>query len=192
LIGATTRAGLLSAAMRDRFGLVFHLDFYSREDIAEILRRSAKRLEVPYDADALERLAGRARGTPRVANRLLRRTRDFAQVRGDGRLDVGTVDQALDILQIDGRGLDEQDRSYLNALIRTYNGGPAGVEALAASLGQERDTLEDVVEPFLLQIGFVARTRQGRVATRAACEHLGLPYRETEAGADAADQDTLF
>ncbi|UCG31636.1 MAG: Holliday junction branch migration DNA helicase RuvB, partial [Phycisphaerales bacterium] len=178
--------------LRDRFGLVFHLDFYSTEDIAEILRRSARRLGVPYDPDALERLAGRARGTPRVANRLLRRTRDFAQVRGQGRLDVRTVDQALDILQIDDHGLDEQDRSYLRALIQTYNGGPAGVEALAASLGQERDTLEDVVEPFLLQIGFVARTRQGRVATRAAYEHLSVPYREPADGRDATDQDSLF
>jgi Holliday junction DNA helicase RuvB len=192
LIGATTRAGLLSGALRDRFGLVFHLDFYGTEEIAEILRRSARRLEVPYDADALQRLAGRARGTPRVANRLLRRTRDFAQVRGDGRLDARTVDQALDILQIDKCGLDEQDRSYLRALIHTYNGGPAGVEALAASLGQERDTLEDVVEPFLLQLGFVARTRQGRVATAAAYEHLGLPYHERADGRDTADQDSLF
>jgi len=193
LIGATTRAGLLSAAMRDCFGLVFHLDFYSTDEIAEILRRSAKRLEIAYDPQALERLAGRARGTPRVANRLLRRTRDFAQVRGDGRLDPRTVDQALNILQIDQRGLDEQDRAYLNTLICTYNGGPAVVEALAASLGQERDTLEDVVEPFLLQIGLVARTRQGRVATRAAHDHLGLPYRETETPPDTpADQDSLF
>jgi Holliday junction DNA helicase RuvB len=192
LIGATTRAGLLSGALRDRFGLVFHLDFYSTEEVAEILRRSARRLEVPYDPNALQRLAGRARGTPRVANRLLRRTRDFAQVRGHGRLDVRTVNQALDILQIDEHGLDEQDRGYLRALIHTYNGGPAGVEALAASLGQERDTLEDVVEPFLLQTGFVARTRQGRVATRAAYEHLGVPYREPTGGRDAADQDSLF
>jgi len=192
LIGATTRAGLLSAALRDRFGLIFHFDFYNVEEITEILRRSAKRLEVPYDPDALQILARRARGTPRVANRLLRRTRDFAQVRGQGRLDVYTVDQALDILQIDQRGLDQQDRAYLRALVNTYRGGPAGVEALAASLGQERDTLEDVVEPFLLQIGFLARTRQGRCATQAAYEHLGLPYPGPTAEAGSADQDTLF
>jgi Holliday junction DNA helicase RuvB len=192
LIGATTRAGLLSAAMRDRFGLNFHLDFYDVEDIAEILRQSAGRLEVPHDADALQMLAHRARGTPRVANRLLRRTRDFAQVRGEGRLDCPTVDRALEILQIDRLGLDELDRAYLRALINTYNGGPAGIEALAASLGQERDTLEDVVEPFLLQIGFVVRTRQGRCATRSACDHLGLPYKEPNSVAGNTDQDTLF
>ena len=192
LIGATTRAGLLSAAMRDRFGLSCHLDFYCVEEIAEILRRSAKRLEVPYRPEALQILARRARGTPRVANRLLRRARDFAQVRGEGKLDAGTVDEALNILQIDQQGLDEQDRAYLRTLVNTYRGGPAGVEALAASLGQERDTLEDVVEPFLLQIGFVARTRQGRLATRAAYEHLGLPYAEPPPEPGGTNQETFF
>jgi Holliday junction DNA helicase RuvB len=177
LIGATTRSGLLTAAMRDRFGLQFHFDFYTTEELTEIVRRSAKRLKVPADEPALETIASRSRGTPRVANRLLKRTRDYAQVRADGKLTVAVVDQALDILQIDRLGLDELDRSVLAALIKIYNGGPAGIEALAATLGQERDTLEDVVEPYLLQIGFVIRTRQGRCATKAACDHLDLPYR---------------
>lgn len=191
LIGATTRAGLLSAALRDRFGLRFHFDFYDVEDLSEILRRSATRLEIPCDPGSLSTLARRARGTPRVANRLLRRTRDFAQVRADGKLDIQTVDRALDILQIDQLGLDELDRQYLRALINTYQGGPAGVEALAATLGQERDTLEDVVEPYLLQIGFVTRTRQGRCATPAACEHLGIPWPGT-AQPPTEDSESLF
>ncbi len=190
LIGATTRAGLLSSALRDRFGLRFHFDFYDVEDLTEIVRRSAARLEIPCEPGALSMIARRARGTPRVANRLLRRTRDFAQVRADGRLDTGTVDRALDILQIDQLGLDELDRQYLRTLILTYNGGPAGVEALAASLGQERDTLEDVVEPYLLQVGFVTRTRQGRCATAAACDHLHLPL--PTAAAEPRSQESLF
>jgi len=174
LIGATTRAGMLTAAMRDRFGLRFHLDFYNAEDLTEILRRSAKRLELTAEEGALKMLAARSRGTPRIANRLLRRARDYAQVRADGRLTDRVVDAALEIQQIDALGLDELDRAFLSSLIRIYNGGPAGIEALAATMGQERDTLEDVVEPFLLQIGFVIRTRQGRCATPAAYRHLGL------------------
>lgn len=174
LIGATTRAGMLTAAMRDRFGLRFHLDFYNTSDLTEILRRSAKRLELSADADALSILAARSRGTPRIANRLLRRARDYAQVRSDGKLTGKVVDAALEIQQIDSLGLDELDRSFLSSLIRVYKGGPAGIEALAATMGQERDTLEDVVEPFLLQTGFVIRTRQGRCATPAAYKHLGL------------------
>ncbi len=174
LIGATTRAGMLTAAMRDRFGLRFHLDFYNTADLTEILRRSAKRLELSADADALGILAARSRGTPRIANRLLRRARDYAQVRSDGKLTGKVVDAALEIQQIDSLGLDELDRSFLSSLIRVYKGGPAGIEALAATMGQERDTLEDVVEPFLLQTGFVIRTRQGRCATPAAYRHLGM------------------
>lgn len=174
-IGATTRAGMLSAALRDRFGLALHLKFYSTAELVQIVRRNAALLEVRADADALERLADRSRGTPRIVNRLLRRVRDYADVRGDGVLTTPIVDAALDVMQVDACGLDENDRSYLMALIRHYDGGPAGIEALAATLGQERDTLEDVVEPFLLQIGFVIRTRQGRVARPAAYEHLKLP-----------------
>ena len=176
LIGATTRSGLLTAAMRDRFGIQFHFDFYSKEDLTEILRRSAKKLKVPADDAALETIAGRARGTPRVANRLLKRARDYAQVRADGRLTPDVVDRALTILGIDHLGLDDLDRSLLTPLLRTNKGGPAGIEALAATLGQERDTLEDVVEPYLLQIGFIIRTRQGRVATQAAYQHLKIPF----------------
>jgi holliday junction DNA helicase RuvB len=176
LIGATTRSGLLTAPMRDRFGIQFHFEFYSREELAEVLRRSAHKLKIHAEEDALASIAARARGTPRVANRLLKRTRDYAQVRADGRLTTAVVEKALDLLQIDHLGLDELDRGFLNSLIRTYGGGPAGIEALAATLGQERDTLEDVVEPYLLQIGFVIRTRQGRSATKAAYEHLGLVY----------------
>ncbi len=176
LIGATTRSGLLTAPMRDRFGIQFHFEFYTQDDLTEVLRRSARKLKIQAEDGALTTIAGRARGTPRVANRLLKRTRDYAQVRADGRLTQTVVDKALALLQIDHLGLDELDRSFLTSLIRTYNGGPAGIEALAATLGQERDTLEDVVEPYLLQIGFVIRTRQGRAATKAAYDHLGLPF----------------
>lgn len=179
LIGATTRSGLLTAAIRDRFGIQFHFDFYTPEELAEIVRRSARKLKIHADEDALALIAARSRGTPRVANRLLKRTRDYAQVRADGRLTPAVVDQALDILQIDRLGLDDLDRSFLTALIKIYRGGPAGIEALAATLGQERDTLEDVVEPYLLQIGFVIRTRQGRCATKAAFDHLEMPYTAT-------------
>ncbi|MCP4589283.1 MAG: Holliday junction branch migration DNA helicase RuvB [bacterium] len=176
LIGATTRAGLLSGAMRDRFGHHLHLDFYSTEDLVTILRRSAGLLKVEYEPDALLDVAARSRGTPRVANRLLMRVRDYAQVRADGVLTRAVADDALEIQQVDALGLDELDRAFLGALIRVYSGGPAGIEALAATMGQERDTLEDVVEPYLLQIGFVIRTRQGRQATQAAYEHLGIPF----------------
>ncbi|MEP0844487.1 MAG: Holliday junction branch migration DNA helicase RuvB [Phycisphaerae bacterium] len=188
LIGATTRSGLLTAAMRDRFGIQFHFEFYTREELTEILRRSARKLKVPADDQSLQTLAARSRGTPRVANRLLKRARDYAQVRADGRLVPEVLDRALTILGIDALGLDELDRSFLTALIRTYKGGPAGIEALAATLGQERDTLEDVVEPYLLQIGFVIRTRQGRAATEAAYRHLKLPY----APPPETEQGTLF
>ena len=181
LIGATTRAGMLSGALRDRFGHRFHLEFYPTSDLTTILHRSAGRLEVPVENGALETIAGRSRGTPRVANRLLKRVRDYAQVRADGVLTRKVVADALEIQQIDALGLDELDRHFLAALIKIYRGGPAGIEALAATMGVERDTLEDMVEPYLLQIGFVIRTRQGRCATRDAYTHLGLPFEETEA-----------
>lgn len=174
LVGATTRAGMLSAALRDRFGLLFHLQYYSEDELVRIVQRSAAVLEVQAEPAALKRLASRSRGTPRIVNRLLRRVRDYADVRGDGRLTPRVVDAALDILQIDGMGLDNLDRAYLNALIQHYDGGPAGIEAIAATMGHERDTLEDVVEPYLLQIGFVIRTPRGRVARPSVYEHLGL------------------
>ena len=191
LLGATTRAGLLSGAMRDRFGHRLHLDFYSTDELVTILHRSAGLLKLKYDEDALVTVAARSRGTPRVANRLLMRVRDYAQVRADGALTPTVVDDALDIQQVDALGLDELDRAFLTALIKVYNGGPAGIEALAATMGQERDTLEDVVEPYLLQIGFVIRTRQGRQATKAAYEHLGVPFVSRD-DTPTADQPSLF
>ncbi len=191
LIGATTRAGMLSAAMRDRFGHQYHLDFYSTDELTTILHRSASRLSLATEDGSLEAIAARCRGTPRVANRLLKRVRDFAQVRADGRLTPTIVAQALEIQQVDELGLDELDRAFLTALIKVYGGGPAGIEAIAATMGQERDTLEDVVEPYLLQIGFLIRTRQGRQATHDAYAHLGLPF-DQPAGGQAGDQEQLF
>ncbi len=189
LIGATTRAGMLTAAMRDRFGLRYHLDFYQPDDLLEILRRSAVRLEIVAEEAALRMIAERARGTPRVANRLLRRMRDYAQVRAEGRIDIGVVEKALAIEEIDGIGLDKLDRALLRVLIETYHGGPAGIEAIAATMGQSRDTLEDMVEPFLLQERFLTRTRQGRCATRRAYEHLGYPPPSEDTVADDDSTD---
>lgn len=192
LIGATTRAGMLSSAMRDRFGHHFHMDFYGQAELSEILRRSSTRLDLQHRDGALDLIAHRSRGTPRVANRLLRRVRDYAQVKGDGVLTPEVVSRALEIQQVDALGLDELDRGYLRALINVYGGGPAGIEALAATMGEDRDTLEDVVEPYLLQIGFVVRTRQGRQATRPAYEHLHLPPPATDPHPPASDGELLF
>ncbi|MHC5109320.1 MAG: Holliday junction branch migration DNA helicase RuvB [Planctomycetota bacterium] len=174
LIGATTRAGMLSGAFRDRFGHDYHFEYYDPEDLCTILQRSAAKLSLNGDRAALELIARRSRGTPRIANRLLKRVRDFSQVRGNGELTERLTHQALEIQQIDALGLDQLDRNFLRALIDVYGGGPAGIEALAATMGQERDTLEDVVEPYLLQIGFVVRTRQGRAATGKVYDHLGI------------------
>jgi len=174
LIGATTRAGLLSAPLRSRFGMLYHLDFYNSQELTEILVRSAKLLELKSEDGTLELIATRSRGTPRVANRLLKRVRDYAQVKGSGLLSTRIVESSLKMEQIDSLGLDELDRAFLRALANVYEGGPAGIEALAATLGEERDTLEDVVEPYLLQIGFLRRTKRGREITPRACEHLGL------------------
>ena len=177
LIGATTRAGLLSAPLRSRFGMLYHLEFYSGEELTEILVRSAGLLDLKCEDGALELIAGRSRGTPRVANRLLKRVRDYAQVKGKGVLSGKIVEDALKMEQIDALGLDELDRAFLRALANVYEGGPAGIDAIAATLGEERDTLEDVVEPYLLQVGFLRRTNRGREITRQACEHLGLKLR---------------
>jgi Holliday junction DNA helicase RuvB len=174
LIGATTRAGLLSAPLRGRFGMLYHLEFYNTDELTQILKRSAQVLELTCEAGTLEKIASRSRGTPRIANRLLKRVRDYAQVKGVGKLTSPIVESSLKMERIDELGLDELDRAFLKALIQIYNGGPAGIEAIAATLGEERDTLEDVVEPYLLQIGFVRRTKRGREVTRAAYEHLGL------------------
>jgi Holliday junction DNA helicase RuvB len=176
LIGATTRAGLLSAPLRGRFGMLYHVDFYSPDELVAILKRSARLLELKCDDGTLELVAGRSRGTPRVANRLLKRVRDYAQVKGEGMLSAKIVEKALKMEQIDTLGLDELDRAFMRALADVYDGGPAGIEAIAATLGEERDTLEDVVEPYLLQIGFVRRTKRGREITKQACEHLGLKF----------------
>lgn len=176
LVGATTRAGLLSAPLRGRFGLLFHVDFYTVEQLSQIAARSAGLLGLQSDGNSLELIASRSRGTPRVANRLLKRVRDYAQIKGSGKLSVDIVERALQMEQIDALGLDELDRSFLRALATVYDGGPAGIEAIAATLGEERDTLEDVVEPYLLQIGFLRRTRRGREITKDACKHLGLKY----------------
>jgi len=189
LIGATTRAGLLSAPLRSRFGMLYHLEFYSTEELTAILNRSAELLGLRCDDGTLEMIAARSRGTPRIANRLLKRVRDYAQVKGTGVLSPQIVENALRMEQVDSLGLDELDRAFLRALITVYDGGPAGIDAIAATLGEERDTLEDVVEPYLLQIGFVRRTKRGREITPKACKHLGLKPPTTR---DTADQKTLF
>jgi holliday junction DNA helicase RuvB len=189
LIGATTRAGLLSAPLRSRFGMLYHLDFYSSEELAEILARSADLLQLQCEDGTLELIAARSRGTPRVANRLLKRVRDYAQVKGSGILSTRIVESSLKMEQIDPLGLDELDRAFLRALANVYEGGPAGIEAIAATLGEERDTLEDVVEPYLLQIGFLRRTKRGREITPRACEHLGLKIRKKK---NAGEEAELF
>ena len=173
LIGATTRAGLLSGPLRNRFGISHHLRFYTNKELLQILRRAVDQLRLGGVGEAaLSAIAGRSRGTPRVTLRLLRRVRDFAQVRAAGRIDEEVVADALALEGVDERGLDHLDRAYLQTLARTYAGGPAGLEAMAATMGDDAGTLEDVVEPYLLQIGFLARTRQGRRLTPAAAEHL--------------------
>jgi len=190
LIGATTRAGLLSAPLRSRFGMLYHMDFYTVDELTEILSRSAHLLKLICEEGTLELIAARSRGTPRIANRLLKRVRDYAQVKGTGALSTKIVDSALKMEQIDALGLDELDRSFLKALVNVYDGGPAGIEAIAATLGEERDTLEDVVEPYLLQIGFLRRTKRGREITTKACEHLAL--RPSKAHDERTEEPDLF
>jgi Holliday junction DNA helicase RuvB len=176
LIGATTRIGLLTGPMRSRFGIQNHIEFYTPEALHEILKANAKLLKLESDDTALWELARRSRGTPRIANRLLRRVRDYAAVEAKGKLTLPVTKLALDLEGIDDRGLDEQDRQFLRTIIEVYDGGPVGVEAVAATMGDEVDTLVDVIEPFLLQTTLVTRTRQGRKATKAAYAHLGLKY----------------
>ncbi|MBL7220804.1 MAG: Holliday junction branch migration DNA helicase RuvB [Phycisphaerae bacterium] len=174
LIGATTRSGMLSPPLRTRFGITHHLEFWTSEDLLKRCTMSADMLKLQYDPEALSMLADRARGTPRIANRLLRRCRDYTQVKGDGRLTVQSVEAALQLEGIDELGLDELDRSFLRRIIEIYKGGPVGIEAVAATLGEETDTLVDVVEPFLLQNGLLARTRRGRMVTAKSYKHLGV------------------
>ena len=175
LIGATTRAGLLSAPLRDRFGEIHRLEFYTPEELRLIIMNSARKLDVMIeDSGALE-LARRSRGTPRLANRILKRVRDFAQVRYDGSITEQVANTALDLMEVDKMGLDRSDRRFLMTLVETYHGGPAGVEALAAAIGEDAGTIEDLIEPYLLQNGFINRTPRGRTATILAYEHMGLP-----------------
>ena len=176
LIGATTRAGLLSAPLRGRFGMLYHLDFYTEEDLVKILDRSAKLLGVSLDKESGHEIARRSRGTPRVANRLLRRVRDYSEVKGDSKIDKKIAMDALSSHRIDAAGLDDMDRKVLKALIDFYDGGPAGIESLAATLNEESDTIVDVVEPFLLKIGFIKRTPRGREVTKRAYDHLGIAF----------------
>jgi len=181
-VAATTRAGLLSAPLRSRFGIVLRLEFYSNEELKIIVARSAEILDVSIDdAGALE-IASRARGTPRIANRLLRRCRDYAQVRGSGRIDLGTAQAALEMLEVDKHGFDEMDRRLLLAIMEKYQGGPVGLNTLAAALAEDADAIEDIYEPFLIQIGFLDRTPRGRVATQLAYDHFGIVPPRRQAG----------
>jgi len=188
LIGATTRAGLLTSPLRDRFGIISRLDFYSAEELKTIITRSARILNIEIDETGAEEIARRSRGTPRIANRLLKRVRDFAQVKADGVIIKNVADEALRRLEIDKKGFDKMDRQILLAIIDKYSGGPVGIESLAAALHEEKDALEDVYEPYLIQEGFIQRTPRGRVATQSAYEHLGKIYK----GNQNSVQEKLF
>jgi Holliday junction DNA helicase RuvB len=184
LVGATTRAGMLTNPLRDRFGIVARLEFYTQAELTSIVTRSAGLLKAAIDAEGSAEIARRSRGTPRIANRLLRRVRDFAEVKEDGRISQSVADRALTMLDVDARGLDVMDRKLLAAVMEKFSGGPVGIDNLAAAIGEERDTLEDVVEPFLIQQGFLQRTPRGRIASIAAYEHFGLaaPTAPTRSG----------
>lgn len=178
LIGATTRAGLLTAPLRGRFGIFHHIDFYKPDDLVKIIQRSAKILRIPVDEDGADQIANRSRFTPRIANRLLRRVRDYAQVKAQGRITKEVADKALFSQGIDSKGLDNMDRKTLKAIIEFYDGGPVGIESISATLNEEQDTIVDIVEPFLLKVGFLKRTPRGREATRLAYRHLGIPLKK--------------
>jgi Holliday junction DNA helicase RuvB len=175
LVGATTRAGLLTPPLRERFGVVLRVEFYTPEDLRKIVQRSAKLLDIPISEDGAFELSGRSRGTPRVANRLLRRVRDYAQVEAQGVITQEVAKEALDMLGVDGRGLDKMDRHIMLTIIQKFNGGPIGLDTLSAAVSEEKDTLEDVYEPFLIQMGYIKRTPRGRVATKLAYSHFGIP-----------------
>jgi Holliday junction DNA helicase RuvB len=181
LIGATTRAGLLTSPLRDRFGIVQRLEFYGVEDLERIVKRSASILNAPIDEGGARRIAQRSRGTPRIANRLLRRVRDYAQVKADGSINERIADAALNLLEVDPLGFDTLDRKFLTTIIERFDGGPVGIDSIAAAIGEERGTLEDVIEPFLIQQGFVVRTARGRIVTRASYLHFGLKAPATAA-----------
>jgi holliday junction DNA helicase RuvB len=191
LIGATTRAGLLTAPLRDRFGIVQRLEFYSAEELTRIVRRSAQILGIECEAAGAGEIARRSRGTPRIANRLLRRVRDYAQVRAEGRIDGDVAAAAMQMLKVDPEGFDDLDRRLLGLIIDSFDGGPVGVESLAAALSEERGTLEDVIEPYLIQQGFLVRTARGRMATQKAYRHLGLAPKR-DAGLGIGDSEPLF
>jgi Holliday junction DNA helicase RuvB len=176
LVGATTRAGLLTSPLRDRFGIVQRLEFYSAEELGRIIMRSAGLLEIKVEAAGAREIAGRSRGTPRIANRLLRRTRDYAEVRADGVISEAVAHASLDMLKVDQSGLDHMDRRLILALIEKFDGGPVGVESLSAAIGEERGTIEDVIEPYLIQQGFMMRTPRGRVVTSRAYSHFGIKH----------------
>ncbi|KEZ77238.1 Holliday junction branch migration DNA helicase RuvB [Salinisphaera hydrothermalis] len=191
LVGATTRAGALTSPLRDRFGIVQRLEFYSQADLSHIVTRSAGILEIAIEPAGAAEIARRSRGTPRVANRLLRRVRDYAEVRADGRIDGDTAARAMDMLRVDDNGFDVMDRKLLGALVEKFDGGPVGVESLAAAIGEARETIEDVIEPYLIQQGFMMRTPRGRLATAATYRHYGLPVPDTgrTAASDLFDLD---
>jgi Holliday junction DNA helicase RuvB len=189
LVGATTRSGLLPAPLRDRFGFTAHMEFYEPGDLEQVVHRSARLLALDVDAEAASEIASRSRGTPRIANRLLRRVRDFAEVKGDGRGTVEAARAALAVYEVDERGLDRLDRAVLGALLNLFGGGPVGLSTLAVAVGEETDTVEEVAEPFLVRQGLLARTPRGRIATAAAWRHLGVPMPRNAPG---AGQDTLF
>ncbi|MGB1879210.1 MAG: Holliday junction branch migration DNA helicase RuvB [Gammaproteobacteria bacterium] len=184
LVGATTRAGLLTSPLRDRFGIVQRLEFYSVADLAQIVLRAARILGVEIDSGGAKELAHRSRGTPRIANRLLRRARDYAQIKADGKLDAEVTSRALDLLNVDSNGFDVMDRKLLLAIMQKFDGGPVGVDSLAAAIGEERGTIEDVLEPYLIQQGFLMRTPRGRTATRSAWQHFGLTVPENTLSQD--------
>ncbi len=191
LVGATTRAGLLTSPLRDRFGIVQRLEFYSSEDLTHIVKRSSGIMNIGIDESGATEIARRSRGTPRIANRLLRRVRDYAQVKADGHITREVSDLALGMLNVDNNGFDNMDRRLLSAVIRKFDGGPVGVDSLAAAIGEERGTIEDVLEPYLIQQGFLMRTPRGRVATRAAYLHFGLTPR-AEQGVDTPTMPDMF
>src|SRR5690606_22091973 len=193
LVGATTRAGLLTSPLRDRFGIVQRLEFYSVEQLTRIVTRAAAILGTPCDAEGAREIARRARGTPRIANRLLRRVRDFCEVKGDGRVDGSMAAEALDMLSVDRNGFDHMDRRLLLTIIEKFDGGPVGADSLAAAMSEERGTIEDVIEPYLIQQGFIQRTPRGRMATQFAYRHFGLKPRAAAGGqAGGAQGEDLF
>jgi Holliday junction DNA helicase RuvB len=189
LVGATTRAGLLTSPLRDRFGITQHLEFYGHEDLMRIARRTASILDLPIDELGAREIAARARGTPRIVNRLLRRVRDYAQVQADGCVNQAVARAAMDLLEVDPHGFDVMDRKLLMAVIEKFDGGPVGIESLAAAVGEERGTLEDMIEPYLIQEGYLQRTARGRIATRAAYQHFGIAI---PAARDRQDTVGLF